>query len=484
MRGESKSSRVKNGPAHLGTGAGACGVTGSWSRHPPLAFLAHIARTPASGTMQKRDSAARATQGAPIGRQVRFGTTVRHAIPYKVLCARGWKEVDDDTWDFFYADVGWIHENVPYASAGNTGLRLNDHQRVNHFPNHVELTRKDLMAKNVKRALKNAAKNGEDASDYDFIPTTFILPNEGAMMLRHFRENGGMWIMKPIGRAQGKGIFLASKPSQIESWMKDRGTRKAENACYENYVAQRYLDDPYLVGGKKFDMRVYAVCASYSPLKVYLYREGFARFTNARYSTSKSDIDNPYVHLTNHAIQKKDEAYDAATTDLKWSIGELKRFMVTKHGAEAVNISFAGIQSVIIHSLKSVSNVIINDKHCFEMYGYDIMLDSDLKPWLIEVNASPSMSSDTRTDHDLKFGLLDDMLTLIDIEGHFNGRVPRRVGGFDLICENGVETRSDEFFALPTMLGTHNDRLDSLKRLRRWCLEGESGSTSSASKEK
>ena len=100
--------------------------------------------------MQKRDSASRLTQGAPLGRQVRFGTTVRHSIPYKVLCARGWKEVDDDSWDFFYADVGWIHENVPYASTGSQGLRLSEHQRVNHFPNHVELTRKDLMAKNVK----------------------------------------------------------------------------------------------------------------------------------------------------------------------------------------------------------------------------------------------------------------------------------------------------------------------------------------------
>ena len=261
--------------------------------------------------MQMRDKASRLTQGAPLGRQVRFGTTVRHSLPYKVLCARGWKEVDDDSWDFFYADVGWIHENVPYVSTGSQGLRLSDHQRVNHFPNHVELTRKDLMAKNVKRSLKGAAKNREDPAEYDFIPITFILPNEGAMMLRHFRENGGTWIMKPIGRAQGKGIFIASKPGQIEAWMRDRGTQKAENCCYENYVAQQYLDDPYLVGGKKFDMRLYAVCLSYNPLKVYLYREGFARFTNVRYSMSKADIDNPYVHLTNHAIQKKDEAYDA-----------------------------------------------------------------------------------------------------------------------------------------------------------------------------
>ena len=173
-----------------------------------------------------------ADAGRPLGRQVRFGTTVRHSIPYKVLCARGWKEVDDDSWDFFYADVGWIHENVPYASTGSQGLRLSEHQRVNHFPNHVELTRKDLMAKNVKRSLKGAAKNGEDPAEYDFIPTTFILPNEGAMMLRHFRENGGMWIMKPIGRAQGKGIFLASKPAQIEAWI-DPGRKRRRTALRE-----------------------------------------------------------------------------------------------------------------------------------------------------------------------------------------------------------------------------------------------------------
>eukprot|EP00959_Pyramimonas_sp_CCMP1952_P383048 8026308-Pyramimonas_sp.AAC.1 len=60
-------------------------------------------------------------------------------------------------------------------------------------------------------------------------------------------------------------------------------------------------------------------------MKVYLYREGFARFTAARYSTSKEDISNNFIHLTNHAIQKKDEDYDPTTTDLKWPIGQLKR---------------------------------------------------------------------------------------------------------------------------------------------------------------
>ena len=123
--------------------------------------------------------------------------------------------------------------------------------------------------------------------------------------------------------------------------------------------------------------------------------------------------------------------------------------------------------------------VIINDKHCFEMYGYDVMIDADLRPWLIEVNASPSMSSDTQTDHDLKFGLLDDMLTCVDVEGHFGGKTPKRVGGFDLICD-GNECRSEEFAALPTMLGTNNDRVESLKELRKWCQQQKAQAAAAA----
>ena len=72
----------------------------------------------------------------------------------------------------------------------------------------------------------------------------------------------------------------------------------------EAYVISRYIENPLLVGGKKFDLRIYVLVTSYRPLKVYQYMHGFARFCNSKYTNDIDDIDNPFIHLTNVAIQK------------------------------------------------------------------------------------------------------------------------------------------------------------------------------------
>ena len=68
---------------------------------------------------------------------------------------------------------------------------------------------------------------------------------------------------------------------------------------------------------------------------------------------------------------------------------------------------------MIYHSLKATQTIIINDKHCFEMYGYDVLLDATLKPWLIEVNASPSLSATTPSDLAMKTQVINDTLNIV-----------------------------------------------------------------------
>ena len=55
----------------------------------------------------------------------------------------------------------------------------------------------------------------------------------------------------------------------------------------------------------------------------------------------------------------------------------------------------------------------INDKHCFELYGFDVLIDANLKPWLIEVNASPSLSTTTEADRQIKMNLINDTFRIV-----------------------------------------------------------------------
>jgi hypothetical protein len=82
-------------------------------------------------------------------------------------------------------------------------------------------------------------------------------------------------------------------------------------------------------------------------------------------------------------------------------------------GLAATKSLFNRIDHILLQSLKACQNVIINDRHCFELYGYDIIVDEDMHPWLIEVNASPSLAASTRSDRLMKTKVINDTLDLV-----------------------------------------------------------------------
>ena len=118
------------------------------------------------------------------------------------------------------------------------------------------------------------------------------------------------------------------------------------------------------------------------------------------------------IHLTNVAIQKQGDDYNQEHGS-KWSIDNLRFYLEQTRGKPATDKCFDEIKNIIYISLKSVQNVMINDKHCFELYGYDILIEDNLKPWLIEVNASPSLSTTTEADRILKMNVLRDTFNIV-----------------------------------------------------------------------
>ncbi|CAG0883813.1 unnamed protein product [Darwinula stevensoni] len=333
---------------------------------------------------------------------------------------RGWYPVGpDDEWNFYWAGP----QTCRALFSVDSGYRMFDTQIISHFPNHFELTRKDLLVKNVKRYRRDLEREGNPLAEktregkylhLDFIPVTFMLPSDYNMFVEEFRKNpSSTWIVKPGGKSQGVGIFLINKLSQIKKWSRDsKSPNFNPGNVKESYVISRYIDNPLLIGGKKFDLRLYVLVTSYRPLKAYLFRQGFCRFCTLKYDSSLDELDNMFVHLTNVAIQKQGEEYNSIHGG-KWTVGNLLLYLEGTRGKEVSGKLMDDIIWLTVHSLKAVAPIIVNDRHCFECYGYDIIIDENLKPWLIEVNASPSLTSTTANDRIMKSKLIDNVIDVV-----------------------------------------------------------------------
>ena len=146
---------------------------------------------------------------------------------------------------------------------------------------------------------------------------------------------------------------------------------------------------------------------------------------------------------------------------------------MSKHGIPVADKVFYDIQLIIIHSLLAVQPIMMNDKHCFECYGYDIIVDNDLKCWLVEVNASPSLSATTHNDRIMKHKLINDIFRVVtpnddhlDVKDRSpnNYKAETRVGQFELMYDEvgSVSGRFADNFSFQNEHEGNSDRRNLL----------------------
>ena len=177
----------------------------------------------------------------------------------------------------------------------------------------MEICRKDLMTHNLN------AVRAEFNEDYSFYPKSYVLPEQYDLALKDVQDSEGKnwWIAKPSAAAQGKGIYFVNKPEHL-------------NPNHQVTLSQ-YLNNPYLINGYKFDLRIYVCITSINPLKIYMYEEGLARFGTAKYIPISGTLDqlSKYRHLTNYSVNKNNanfiENTDASKDGegSKWSLSAL-----------------------------------------------------------------------------------------------------------------------------------------------------------------
>ena len=316
----------------------------------------------------------------------------------EVCLERGWEEYNEDGSE---ADGNW---NLWWKTQGFTSGEF-EHcrpwQRLNHFPKSTYITKKDGLARNLRRM-----RTSYGGSIFEFFPLTFILPNEYKKFVAEFsKQDGGQqsnyWICKPTEQSCGRGIFIF---------------QDLHDLTYDcAVVVQKYIIKPFLISGYKFDLRLYAIVTSFHPFRLYIYHEGLVRFSTERFDLSS--LDNRFSHLTNTSINKTGPQYSAEKesigTGCKWTLGKLRHYL-HKHNIDD-RLLWHRITSIIIITLLSqVQEIPSNSSNCFELFGFDILIDEKLKPWLLEVNFSPALGNDCNQDELVKKPLLNDILEALN----------------------------------------------------------------------
>ncbi|XP_072940753.1 probable tubulin polyglutamylase TTLL2 isoform X2 [Epargyreus clarus] len=324
----------------------------------------------------------------------------------KVCAERGWRmyqgySSNEERWNLW-----WRSSAFPAACYKTLG----DWQFMNHIPKGGSICRKDSLSR-LLRCMRRIY-----GSIYDFSPPCFHLPLEYAKFVsecsRLRRSEDGssnvVWIHKPVAQSQGRGIFLFRSVCEMR--------------CGSAAVVQRYIERPLLIAGYKFDLRLYVCVPGYRPLTAYMYAEGLARFGTDKYTLT--DIHNPYRHLTNSSLNKTGPRYaeckDRIGSGCKWTLKQVRRALVGRWGA-AEWLVWQRVRALVSLTLLAQAAGTPPARNCFEFYGFDVLLDDSLKPWLLEVNLSPALAADCEADVIVKQPMLHELFDLLGLPMRHTG---------------------------------------------------------------
>ncbi|KAM4826431.1 tubulin polyglutamylase TTLL13-like isoform 3-T3 [Thomomys bottae] len=315
----------------------------------------------------------------------------------------GLKEVgEDEEWNVYWTDCSVSLERV---------MDMKRFQKINHFPGMTEICRKDLLARNLNRMQKLYP------TEYNIFPRTWCLPADyGDFQSWGRLRKARTYICKPDSGCQGRGIFITRTPREIKPG--------------DHMICQQYISKPFLIDGFKFDMRIYVLITSCDPLRIFMYEEGLARFATMPYSEpTHNNLDDVCMHLTNYAINKHNENFVRdESMGSKRKLSTLNAWL-REHSYDPREL-WGDIEDIIIKTIISAHSVLRHNYRtcfpqylsggtcaCFEILGFDVLLDHKMKPWLLEVNHSPSFTTDSRLDREVKDALLCDAMTLVNLQG-------------------------------------------------------------------
>ncbi|RLN86344.1 hypothetical protein BBJ28_00007461 [Nothophytophthora sp. Chile5] len=203
-----------------------------------------------------------------------------------------------------------------------------------------------------------------------------------------------------------------------------------EEICRKDFLAHNlYIDDPLLIDGFKFDLRIYVLVLSVAPLQIHILRNGLARFcTSAFRKPTRKNLSQKRMHLTNKNFRRADDSTAGKSGGSKRSLASIMQHLDANGGSSAQ--TWRQICEIVVKTLLSIQPKLeatyksffgVKDDgvewgaKAFEVLGFDIMLDAKGKAWLFEVNHAPSFAGDSPLDREVKTALITGALDLVGV---------------------------------------------------------------------
>ncbi|CAI2369156.1 unnamed protein product [Moneuplotes crassus] len=299
---------------------------------------------------------------------------------------------------------------------------------LDNFPSDLEHHKSHIGEGNLWFLKLTKLNRGRGIYVFDSMDQLISLINECTESVE------GHSIVKIYGKTSKSKKNYAKVPTlSTNLCMKDTLSQR-DSVKYRSsiFVIQKYIERPLLIQGRKFDIRIWAL---YWNKRVHIFEEGYIRTACEPFSNQNTDVSNQYIHLTNNAIQKFAKNYGTYEEGNQLSFGQFQEHMEAQDPCFKIHPILKQIEDSVVMTFRSIEHTFMqrpknHDKSCFEIFGYDFMIDEHLKVWLIECNTNPCIEESSKLLQRIIPRMIDDALNLV-LDETFSTQEPNLKDRYD-----------------------------------------------------